>query len=136
AFPSSRRDTSRRWTAPPAWTRASSRPCGRRGPPGSRSGAGDSDTPLSRLFRSVLGRSPHVVEYQVRQTLRGADLLLRVHQPVEVEQFARTLEAELRRVGCVRPVVTVRTVAHIPRIGVGKLRRFVALHHPNPSIST
>jgi phenylacetate-CoA ligase len=87
-------------------------------------------------FRSVLGRNPRVVEYQVKQTLRGADVLLRVHQPVDVEQFARALEGELHRVGCLHPLVTVRTVAHTSRIGVGKLRRFVPLEHRNPSIST
>ena len=78
-------------------------------------------------FRSVLGRNAQVVEYQVRQTLEGADVLLRANQPVDVQHLARALEAELDRVGCSHPLVTVMTVTEIPRTGVGKLRRFVPL---------
>jgi phenylacetate-CoA ligase len=76
-------------------------------------------------FRSVLGRYAPVIEYQVRQTLRGADVLLRAHQRVDVEHLARALEAELDRVGCPQPLVTARVVEQIPRVGVGKLKRFV-----------
>src|SRR5262249_41358020 len=70
-----------------------------------------------------------VVEYQVRQTLEGADVLLRANQPVDVQHLARALEVELNRVGCSHPLVTVRTVTGIPRTGVGKLRRFL----PSPA---
>jgi phenylacetate-coenzyme A ligase PaaK-like adenylate-forming protein len=78
-------------------------------------------------FRSLLGRDARVIEYQVRQTLRGADVLLRTHGPVEVEHVARALEGELDRIGCPHPLVTARIVEHIPRVGVGKLKRFVPL---------
>ena len=84
------------------------------------------------VFRSVLGRDARVIEYQVRQTLRGAEVLLRAHGPVDVEHFARALEAELNRVGCPQPLVTARIVEHIPRVGVGKLKRFVPLVHRQP----
>jgi phenylacetate-coenzyme A ligase PaaK-like adenylate-forming protein len=76
-------------------------------------------------FRSVLGRDAPVIEYQVRQTLRGADVLLRAHQPVDERRLARALEAELDRAGCPQPLVTVRAVEQIPRVGIGKLKRFV-----------
>jgi hypothetical protein len=46
---------------------------------------------------------------------------------VEVEQLARALGAELDRVGCPQPSVAVRVVDHIPRVGVGKLKRFVPI---------
>src|SRR5262245_20053535 len=81
-------------------------------------------------FRSVLGRDAQVLEYQVRQTVRGADVLLRTRGSVDVEPLARALEAELDRVGCPQPLVTARVVARIPRVGVGKLKRFVPLEPP------
>src|SRR5262245_41565365 len=81
-------------------------------------------------FRSVLGRDAQVLEYQVRQTVRGADVLLRTRGSVDVEPLARALEAELDRVGCPQPLVTARVVARISRVGVGKLKRFVPLEPP------
>ena len=78
-------------------------------------------------FRSLLGRYPQVIEYQVRQTLRGADVLLRAYQPVDVQHLAWALETELGRVGCPQPLVTARVVEQIPRVGVGKLKRFVPM---------
>jgi phenylacetate-coenzyme A ligase PaaK-like adenylate-forming protein len=86
-------------------------------------------------FRSVLGRDAQVLEYQVRQTVRGADVLLRTRGSVDVEPLARALEAELDRVGCPQPLVTARVVARIPRVGVGKLKRFVPLEPPGLSRS-
>jgi phenylacetate-coenzyme A ligase PaaK-like adenylate-forming protein len=78
-------------------------------------------------FRSVLGRDARVIEYQVRQTVRGADVLLRTRGSVEMERLARVLEAELDRVGCPQPLVTVAVVEQIPRVGIGKLKRFVPM---------
>jgi hypothetical protein len=46
---------------------------------------------------------------------------------VDVERLGRTLEAEIDRVGCAQPVVTARVVEWIPRVGIGKLRRFVPM---------
>jgi phenylacetate-coenzyme A ligase PaaK-like adenylate-forming protein len=77
------------------------------------------------VFRSVLGREAQVIEYQVRQTVRGADVLLRTRGSLDAERLARALEAELDRVGCSQPVVTASVVERIPRVGVGKLKRFV-----------
>ena len=78
-------------------------------------------------FRSALGRHAGVIEYQVRQTPRGADVLLRARGPVDVEQLTRVLEAELERVGCPQPLVTAKVIEEIPRVGVGKLKRFVPM---------
>jgi phenylacetate-coenzyme A ligase PaaK-like adenylate-forming protein len=79
------------------------------------------------VFRSILGRNARVNEYQVRQTLRGADVLMCADGPVEIESLTRAIEAELDSVGCPHPLVTARIVEHIPRGGVGKLKRFVPL---------
>src|SRR5262245_8663891 len=73
------------------------------------------------VFPSVLGRDDRIIEYQVRQTVGGADVLLRTRGFVEVERLARALEADLSRIGYLRPLVTARAVEEIPRVGVGKL---------------
>ena len=79
------------------------------------------------LFRSVLARDPRIVEYQVRQTPTGAAILARTTQPIEAEHLAEAIEAGLARAGLVDPAVTVTTVDQLPRVGVGKLKRFVPL---------
>jgi hypothetical protein len=78
-------------------------------------------------FGRFLGRNAHVNEYQVRQTLSGADVLLRTDGRVDVASLRRAIESELHSVGCHNPLVTARIVEHIPRIGAGKLKRFVPL---------
>lgn len=84
------------------------------------------------VFRSVLGRDQRLVEYQVRQTRTGADVLLRTSGTVDVEHIARALETALAQAGLSRAVVTARAVEHIPRAGVGKLKRFVSLDAAKP----
>jgi phenylacetate-coenzyme A ligase PaaK-like adenylate-forming protein len=85
------------------------------------------------VFRSVLARDPRLVEYQVRQTRTGAEVLLRGSYAVPPEELARALEIELIRVGLSHPVVTVRLVERIDRVGVGKLKRFQGLQGAEPS---
>jgi phenylacetate-CoA ligase len=79
------------------------------------------------VFASVLRHDPQVIEYQVRQTPRGAEILLRTHGVTELETLEREVEAELARIGCTDPLVAARPVASIPRVGIGKLKRFVPL---------
>jgi len=78
------------------------------------------------VFRSVLGREAGVVEYQVRQTARGADVLAlgTFGDPVVTGQ---RLESELARLGVPSPCVTVRVVPALERQATGKIRRFVPL---------
>jgi phenylacetate-CoA ligase len=78
-------------------------------------------------FRSVLGRHRDIVEYQVVQTPSGADVSVRVAAGMDGRALAATVEAELRRMGLVRPVVTVRFVERFERHASGKLKRFVPL---------
>lgn len=79
------------------------------------------------VFRSVLGRDHRIVEYQVRQTARGATVALRTSAPVSEDELAGRLAEALARVGLRDPVVQVTTCEEIPRQGVGKLKRFVPL---------
>lgn len=78
------------------------------------------------VFRHVLGTDPRVIEYQVRQTPGGAEILA-VGSP-DVAALTASVAAALRRHGLPDPRVVIRTVSRIPRHpGTGKLRRFIAL---------
>ncbi len=78
-------------------------------------------------FRSVLGREAAIVEYQVRQTTRGADVRVRVEGSLEVERVAAKLRTDLAALGLRDPDVQIAIVDALERQATGKLRRFVAL---------
>ncbi len=78
-------------------------------------------------FRSPLGRERNVVEYQVRQTSRGADVSIRCQGAVDTARLASTLRAVLGEQGLADAEVSVVTVEQLDRHGIGKLRRFVPL---------
>jgi phenylacetate-coenzyme A ligase PaaK-like adenylate-forming protein len=75
------------------------------------------------VFASVLGRDRGTVEYQVRQTAAGAEVLL-VGAPADPGALGRRLAAELARFGLPDPAVEVRPVAALERQDTGKVRRF------------
>jgi phenylacetate-coenzyme A ligase PaaK-like adenylate-forming protein len=77
-------------------------------------------------FRHVLGTDPHVSEYQVMQTTRGAEILT-VGRP-DIDNLATSVAAALQRCGLPNPSVKIRPVERIPRNRAsGKLQRFIAL---------
>ena len=77
-------------------------------------------------FRHVLGTDPRIVEYQVHQTPRGAEVLV-VGSP-DTAAVATALGDSLRPYGLPDAEIAVRTVDAIPRHATtGKLTRFVAL---------
>jgi phenylacetate-coenzyme A ligase PaaK-like adenylate-forming protein len=77
-------------------------------------------------FRHVLGTDPHVSEYQVMQTTKGADILT-VGRP-DIDNLATSVAAALQRCGLPNPSVKIRPVDRIPRNRAsGKLKRFIAL---------
>jgi phenylacetate-coenzyme A ligase PaaK-like adenylate-forming protein len=77
-------------------------------------------------FRHVLGTDPHVSEYQVMQTARGAEILT-VGRP-DIDNLATSVAAALQRCGLPNPSVKIRPVERIPRNRAsGKLQRFIAL---------
>lgn len=78
------------------------------------------------VIRSPLVKSPEVLEYQVRQTPRGADLTVVAAAPVDPARLARTVARSLAEVGLPDPEVTVRCVDAIERDArTGKARRFI-----------
>jgi phenylacetate-coenzyme A ligase PaaK-like adenylate-forming protein len=85
---------------------------------------GPTTVPAS-AFRHVFGTDPRISEYQVTQTVTGADILT-VGSP-DVAALTTALVAALRRYGLPEPTVEIRVVDRIPRHQAsGKLKRFIA----------
>jgi phenylacetate-CoA ligase len=85
---------------------------------------GPTTVPAS-AFRHVLGTDPRISEYQVTQTVTGADILT-VGSP-DVAALTTALVAALRRYGLPEPTIEIRVVDRIPRHqATGKLKRFIA----------
>ncbi|PBC39810.1 AMP-dependent synthetase [Rhodococcus sp. ACS1] len=77
-------------------------------------------------FRYVLGADPRVSEYQVRQTVDGADIFA-VGDP-DVARLTSAVAEALRRQGLSDPQVRIEVVDHLQRHQAsGKLQRFIAL---------
>lgn len=87
----------------------------------------DGTTVHPHVFRDVLGQQQTVVEYQVRQTVRGAEVAIVTVGPCDGAALAGSVAAALRRVGLSEPVVTAVVVSDIDRQSSGKLKRFVPL---------
>jgi phenylacetate-coenzyme A ligase PaaK-like adenylate-forming protein len=80
------------------------------------------------LFRSALSGHAGVVEYQVRQTARGARVAVRCSGPVDLDRLGAELAEGLAALGLPSPEVEVNAVARLERgSGPAKLRRFVPL---------
>lgn len=75
-------------------------------------------------FRSVLGNE-HILEYQVRQTRRGADVTVVGHSRIDVQAIQSALEHRLSELGVIEPHVTVNQAEAIERQSTGKLKRFI-----------
>jgi phenylacetate-CoA ligase len=79
------------------------------------------------LFRSALGHQPAILEYEVRQTRRGATVHIVSATPVDCDALQTKIADALAALGVADPQVTVEAVAMIPRQASGKLKRFVPL---------
>jgi phenylacetate-CoA ligase len=80
------------------------------------------------VFEAALTRVAAVAEYQVRQTRRGADVLVRAEGPLDLARLARDLAEGLARLGLPDPEVRVTAVPDLRRLGhSAKLQRFVPL---------
>jgi phenylacetate-coenzyme A ligase PaaK-like adenylate-forming protein len=79
------------------------------------------------LFRSALGQHPAVIEYEVRQTRRGATIRIVTTAPVDVHALQARIAGALAALGLADPQVAIETVATLSRQASGKLKRFVAL---------
>lgn len=79
------------------------------------------------VFRSLLGRRHEIVEYQVRQTPRGAAVEIVSPSPLDTSPIERELQTALAALGLLQPDVTVTRAATLDRQPTGKLKRFVPL---------
>jgi phenylacetate-CoA ligase len=80
------------------------------------------------IVRSVMVRSPEILDYRVRQTSRGVDVEVLAVVPVDSEHLAERLVQALAEAGLPDPAVSVRIVDHLERMpDTGKLRRFLPL---------
>ena len=64
-----------------------------------------------------------MIEYQVRQTPAGAEVLV-VGAPSDPAALGRSIAAELARLGVPGPSVEVRVVDQLASQAIGKVRRF------------
>ena len=77
-------------------------------------------------FRHVLGTDPRIVEYQVVQTERGADVVVVANG--DVQSLAPALVTAMQRHGVAHPAVRITAVQILGRNQTsGKLKRFVPL---------
>ena len=67
------------------------------------------------------------MEYQVRQTERGAAIALRADGEVHTAAIRDAIERELAHLGLRDPAVTVDVVNGFDRQSTGKLKRFFPL---------
>jgi phenylacetate-coenzyme A ligase PaaK-like adenylate-forming protein len=80
------------------------------------------------VFRSALGRRQGILDYQVRQLPRGAEIAVRTTTPVNLPDLSSELVEVLTRLGLADPEVSIRVVADFDRhAGTGKMRRFVPM---------
>jgi len=79
------------------------------------------------LFRSALGRQRSILEYQVRQTERGADIAVHCVGALDTAELHREITAGLTASGLERADLSIRAVNGLERLRTGKLKRFVPL---------
>jgi phenylacetate-coenzyme A ligase PaaK-like adenylate-forming protein len=77
------------------------------------------------VFRSHLGRERNVLEYQVRQTHRGASIAVRTTGPVDLARLEDRIKGALAAIGVETPAVRIVAIDRLDRTVTGKLRRFV-----------
>jgi phenylacetate-CoA ligase len=82
------------------------------------------------VFRSALGQQPGVTEYQVRQSISGAEITVVTDGPVDTGYIGQQVATALALLGLPDPVVDVRAAGGLDRTATGKLRRFVPLPPP------
>jgi phenylacetate-coenzyme A ligase PaaK-like adenylate-forming protein len=79
------------------------------------------------VIRTVMVKTPSVIEYQVRQTDHGIDAAIVADGALDRAALASSLQQSLRTAGLREPHVHVREVAGVARHPqTGKTRRFIA----------
>jgi phenylacetate-coenzyme A ligase PaaK-like adenylate-forming protein len=70
---------------------------------------------------------PCILEYQIRQTTRGAHLVYRCQGEADADRLSSTMRRALQSYGLWEPEITIEQVAFLERTSAGKLKRFVPL---------
>ena len=79
------------------------------------------------VIRTVMVKTPGVIEYQVRQTDHGIDAAIVADRPLDHAALASSLRQSLRTAGLLEPYVHLDEVADIARHPqTGKTRRLIA----------
>lgn len=86
------------------------------------------------VIRAPLGRQPTILEYQVRQTARGADIDVRTVGEARLDDLRREVVSALTKLGLEHPEVAIRPVEELERGATGKLKRFVPLLPAAPAV--
>jgi len=79
------------------------------------------------VFETRIVATPGIVNWQVRQTADGAEVLVESVGGIDLPDLEARLAAALADAGLARARVTVRAVDHIARTRGGKIRRFLEL---------
>jgi len=79
------------------------------------------------VFRSLLGQQRQIVEYEVRQTERGADIRVVADAEIDTAVVGLKIAEALTSLGLDQPDVILTRVATLDRQASGKLKRFVPL---------
>ncbi len=88
---------------------------------------GDRVSVHPHVFRSKLGQQRYIVEYQVRQTLGGADIDIHTNGEVNLTKLNHDIVRALQQAGVAAARIDIRVVERIPRPASGKLKRFAPL---------
>lgn len=82
-----------------------------------------------KLFLSILGAEVSILEYQVHQTKKGADVLVTSNKNVDCDRLKKLITAGLLESGLQNPVVSIKIVDRIGRTGAAKkFKRFFPLN--------
>lgn len=84
------------------------------------------------VFESALAGERNLVDYQIRQTRRGASVVVVCQGEVDLEQLRVKVSAGLTALAINEPDVQVTRVERLPRLASGKLKRFI----PRPMRAT
>lgn len=79
------------------------------------------------VFRSPLSREAEIIEYQVRQTPRGADIDVRTSGEIDLASLRAVIAEHVAKAGLSEAAIDVKRVDVIGRTVAGKLTRFVPL---------
>lgn len=79
------------------------------------------------VFSTPILHQGNILEYQVTQTITGADIQIATIGPIDKEQLAKQIQSNLLAVGLNNPQVTITECPALPLLPSGKSRRFIPL---------